>query len=127
QLISQIAKQVGPSVVSVNVSISDATQNTYDIFGQSGGQQSQAAGTGFIISSDGVIVTNRHVVPSGTTNVSVTLSDGTELKDVSVIGRTADTDSLDIAFLKINDAKGHKLQPAAVGNSASVEVGDNVV
>lgn len=111
QLISHIAKTVGPSVVSVNVSTNFA----------------QAAGTGIIISSKGLVVTNRHVVPAGTTSVSVTLSDGTELKNVSVLGRTSETDSLDVAFLQITDAKGHKLVPAIIGNSAGVQVGDNVV
>ncbi|HVV66641.1 MAG TPA: trypsin-like peptidase domain-containing protein, partial [Candidatus Saccharimonadales bacterium] len=59
--------------------------------------------------------------------VSVTLSDGTELKNVSVVGRTSDSDTLDIAFLKINDAQGHKLPPAVLGDSSKVQVGDDVV
>lgn len=132
ELISQIAKTVGPSVVSVNVDISASSSNSTDqggfgLFGFSQPEDEQAAGTGIIISSSGIIVTNRHVVPDGTTSVSVTLSDGTELKDVSVIGRTSDTDSLDIAFLKINNTQGHKLTPAVVGDSSSVQVGDDVV
>ncbi|HZL07778.1 MAG TPA: trypsin-like peptidase domain-containing protein [Candidatus Dormibacteraeota bacterium] len=129
QLISQIAKTVGPSVVSVNVNISNgsSSQNGFGLFGFAQPENEQAAGTGIIISSAGLIVTNRHVVPAGTTSVSVTLSDGTELKNVSVIGRTSDSDSLDIAFLKINDAKGHKLVPAAIGDSSTVQVGDDVV
>lgn len=128
QLISQIAKTVGPSVVSVNVNItSDSSQSGFGLFGFSQPEQEQAAGTGIIIDSSGLIVTNRHVVPAGTTNVSVTLSDGTELKDVSVVGRTSESDSLDIAFLKINNAEGHKLTPAALGDSSTVQVGDDVV
>ncbi len=131
-LISQIAKDVGPSVVSVNVSITDNSASVIDPLnelGIGGGQPSeaQAAGTGVIISSSGLIVTNRHVVPVGTTKVSVTLSDGTELKDVTVVGRTSDSDSLDVAFLKINDAKGKKLKPATIGDSTKVQVGDDVV
>ena len=129
QLISQIAKTVGPSVVSVNVDISStsSSQNGFGLFGFSQPENEQAAGTGIIISSGGLIITNRHVVPAGTTSVSVTLSDGTELKNVSVIGRTSDSDSLDVAFLKINDAKSHKLVPAELGNSSIVQVGDDVV
>lgn len=125
QLISQIAKSVGPSVVSVNVSIGEGGGS--DAFGFAPSRQAQGAGTGIIINSDGLIVTNRHVVPTGTTSVSVTLSDGTELNDVSVIGRTSDNDTLDIAFLKINDSEGHKLAPATLGNSSVVQVGDDVV
>jgi S1-C subfamily serine protease len=124
QLISQIAKTVGPSVVSIDVSI---TSNGNDIFGLPVSQQAGAAGTGIIISESGLIVTNRHVVPEGTTNVDVSLSDGTVLKDVSVIGRTPGNDSLDVAFLKINDLKGHKLTAASLGDSSKIQVGDDVV
>ncbi len=129
RLISQIAKSVGPSVVSVDVNISaDASSSDgFDPFGFSAPQQEQAAGTGVIISDSGIVMTNRHVVPTGTTSVRITLSDGTELRDVSVIGRTNDNDSLDIAFLKINDLQGHKLKPATIGDSATVQVGDDVV
>src|SRR5690606_5622300 len=76
---------------------------------------------------DGVVITNRHVVDSGTTAVSVTLSDGTQLDDVEIIGRTASSDPLDIAFLKINDTKGKKLTVAKIGDSGSMEVGDRVI
>ena len=128
QLISQIAKTVGPSVVSVNVSITgDASgQAGFGLFGFAQPEQEQAAGTGIIIGKN-IIVTNRHVVPDGTTSVSVTLSDGTELKDVSIIGRTGNSDSLDVAFLKVNDVKGHKLVPAVIGDSSTVQVGDDAV
>jgi serine protease Do len=130
QLISQIARTVGPSVVSVNVAITSSSSSATDPFGYFGfsqPQQAQAAGTGIIISSSGLVVTNRHVVPDGTTQVSVTLSDGTELKNVSIIGRTSSSDSLDVAILKINDTQGHKLTPAVIGDSSIVQVGDNVV
>jgi serine protease Do len=132
QLINDIAKTVGPSVVSVDVvgtSDSGAAGGFYDYFGggSGGGQQTESAGTGIILSSDGLIMTNRHVVPSGTTQVSVTLSDGTQLDSVEVLGRTNDNDSLDVAFLKISDTKGHKLTPATIGNSSKVQVGDAVV
>jgi serine protease Do len=130
ELISQIAKTVSPSVVSVNVNItsdSSASPGGLGLFGFSQPEQEQAAGTGIIISSSGIIMTNRHVVPVGTTSVSVTLSDGTELKDVSVIGRTSESDSLDVAFLKINNTQGHKLIPAVLGNSSQVQIGNSVV
>ena len=124
QLINAIAKTVGSSVVSVNVTTQTTNQS---FFGFAVPSQEQAAGTGIIISSDGLIVTNRHVVPAGTTSVSVTLNDGTELKNVQVVGRTNESDTLDIAFLKIKDTKGHKLTPAVLGDSSKVQVGDAVV
>jgi len=61
------------------------------------------------------------------TSVSVTLSNGTQLNNVSVVGRTSTTDSLDIAILKINNSQGQTLTPAVIGNSNDVQVGDEVV
>lgn len=124
QLISDIAKNVGPSVVSVNV-ISESVSTNF--FGFASPVQQESAGTGVIISADGVIITNRHVVPKGSSKVSVTLSDGTEIKNVEVLGRTNDGDSLDIAFLKIKDLQGKKLKAAKLGESGKMQVGDKVV
>ncbi len=121
QLINKIAKDVGPSVVSVNVT----GQSQSDIFGLGSSQQS--AGTGFILNTEGIVITNRHVVPQGTSAISVTLSDGTKLDKVELIGRTSSSDSLDVAFLKITDTKGKKLVPATLADSSKVQVGDKVV
>jgi serine protease Do len=124
ELISSIAKNVGQSVVSVNVQ----TQVTApSFFGFDQTQNQEAAGTGFIISNDGTIITNRHVVPTGTTSVTVTLSDGTEFDDVEVIGRTSGSSTQDIAFLKIKDLKGKNLTPVTLGDSSKMQVGDHVV
>lgn len=123
ELISEISKTVGPSVVSVTVT-AQTTQSGF--FGPQSSQQ-QGAGTGVIINEDGTIITNRHVVSSGITSVGVTLSDGTVFNDVEVIGRTASNDPLDIAFLKIKDLKGTKLTVAKLGDSSAMEVGDRVI
>lgn len=123
-LISSIAAKVGPSVVSVNVISEGFSQDSF--FGYESVEQ-QSAGTGFIISKDGYVVTNRHVVPKGAKSVSVTLSDGTELTDVKVVGRTNESDPLDIAFLKIGDAKGKELSVAKLGDSSQMKVGDMVI
>lgn len=123
ELISEITREVGPSVVSVNVTSESVGQG---FFGPQS-FQSEGAGTGVILSKDGIVITNRHVVPKGTTAVTITLSDGTSLDDVEVIGRTADSDPLDIAFLKINDTKGKDLTVARIGDSAAMEVGDRVI
>ena len=121
EVISHIAETVGESVVSINTT----TQSSQNFFGINSLQQ--GAGTGIILNKDGLIVTNRHVVPAGTNKVSVILSDGTELDDVTVIGRTNSNDSLDIAFIKINDTKGKHLKPATLGDSSKTKVGDPVV
>lgn len=119
ELIGQIAKTVGESVVSI-----ETTQATQSFFGPT---ESQGAGTGIILSDDGLIITNRHVVPADTTEIKVILSDGTEFDGVTVVGRTSSRDSLDIAFLKISDTKGKTLTPAKIGDSAKMQVGDPVV
>ncbi len=124
QLISQIAKTTGQSVVSIDVESQTTGQ---DFFGFQYSQRQAGAGTGFIISDLGIIATNRHVVPVGTSSVSVTLSDGTKYSGVQVIGRTASSNSLDVAFLKITDLKGKKLVPVTLGDSSKMQVGDRVV
>lgn len=124
ELIADIASQVGPSVVSIDVTSEVAVPG---FFGPPGVQSQQSAGTGFIVSASGVIVTNRHVVPAGTTEVSVTLADGTTFDNVQVIGRTSRSSSLDVAFLKIRDSGGKKLPAARLGDSSKVEVGNRVV
>lgn len=122
-VVSSIAKDVGQSVVSVNVTSQSVGGG---FFGMSG-QTEESAGTGIILTENGLILTNRHVVPSGTSSVSVTLSDGTVYEDVKVVGRTSDRDSLDVAFLQIQDTKGKKLVPAKLSDSSKVKVGDSVV
>ena len=122
-LINTISKDVSPSVVSVNVTSLESSQ---DYFGYNTEYEQESAGTGVIISKDGLVITNRHVVPAGTTKVIVVLSNDTEL-EAEVVGRTNDSDPLDIAFLKIKDSEGQDLVPAKIGDSDLVETGDRVV
>ncbi|QQS19298.1 trypsin-like peptidase domain-containing protein [Candidatus Saccharibacteria bacterium] len=127
-LVSSIAGSVGGSVVSVNVTSQSTATGYGGLFDFGYGPYTQeSAGTGVIISSDGLIMTNRHVVPTGTTDVSVTLSDGTVLDKVKVIARTSSRDTLDIAFLKVEDDEGKKLVAAKLGDSSKMKVGDAVV
>lgn len=125
ELFTQLAKEVGPSVVSINVKSRSANQSS--LFGGGQAVQRESAGTGIILNSDGTIITNRHVIPAGTTSVSITLSDGSELDNVEVIGRTNDSDTLDIAFLKVTDKEGKNLKAAKIGDSSKVQVGQPVV
>ncbi len=124
EVISDIAETVGESVVSVNVKSRGSATN---FFGYTEQFDQESAGTGFILSDDGVVLTNRHVVPEGVSEVSVTLSDGTELTDVEVLGRTASSDPLDVAFLKIKNNEGKDLIPVKLGNSIEMKVGQKVV
>ena len=78
-----------------------------------------ASGSGFIISDDGYILTNHHVI-SGANAVKVTMYDGTSY-DAIIVGYD---ESNDIAVLKI---EAHDLTPVVLGNSDTVNVGDTVV
>src|ERR1700756_2518891 len=85
--ISAVANEVGPSVVSIVTK-----EQTQSYFG--GAQTQEGAGSGIIISKDGYILTNKHVV-SGSTQLSVITSDGTVYDNARVLG----TDPLnDLAF-----------------------------
>lgn len=113
-VVSEVAKEVSPSVVSI---VTESTTRSY-----LGSAQQESAGTGIIISKDGYILTNRHVIPDNATKVQVVLSDGTQYEDVKVVGR----DSLnDLAFLKISGV--NDLTPAKLGDSGDLQVGAKVV
>lgn len=80
----------------------------------------QGAGSGVIISEDGYIITNNHVI-DGANNITVTLRDGSTSYNAALIGSD---DANDIALLKV-DATG--LSPATFGDSSKLAVGDYVV
>ncbi|HEY8723884.1 MAG TPA: trypsin-like peptidase domain-containing protein [Gaiellaceae bacterium] len=115
--VGQIAKASIPSVVEVDAT-EVASQSPFPGGGQSGGT---AQGTGFVYDTKGDIITNDHVV-SGSSSVSVKLSDGSVYK-----ATTVGTDpSTDLAVLHI-DAPSSKLVPLALADSSKVSIGDGVV
>ena len=112
--ISEIANSVSKSVVSIITN----TSTTGSFFTS---QVSQAAGTGFILSSDGYIATNKHVVANAT-KIGVILDDGSTYEDVELIG----TDPInDFAIIKIKDVKD--LTPIKIGDSKTTNIGQQVV
>ena len=114
QTTAEVIKKVSPSVVSII-----AQGSTTNAFGMQ--QSTQAEGTGIIISSDGLIITNKHVVADTQATYSVVLASGKEYKNAKVIAR----DPLnDIDFVRI-DAKD--LKPAELGDSSTVAVGQRVI
>lgn len=108
--------EVYASTVNSVVSIKSSS-TTYNVFGQK--SESLSSGTGFIITKDGYIVTNQHVV-NGASSVTVTLYDGTEYS-AAVIGGDSD---YDVAVLKIESSD---LSPVTLGKSDTVNVGDTVL
>ena len=101
------------SVVSINVTGTSGT----NFFGQA--VQTASAGSGFILTKDGYIVTNYHVVKDGET-VKVTLYNGDEYEAKYVGG----DEDYDIAVIKVEAAD---LQPVTLGDSSSLNVGDHVL
>ena len=112
--IADVVAVVKPSVVAINVEVLVPS-----LFG--GSTLEQGAGSGWIISSDGLIVTNNHVVADAQ-SITVTLSDGRSLPvDVSKVASDAISD---LAVLRVN-AQG--LPAVTVGDSSILRVGDWVV
>ncbi len=85
-----------------------------------GGERGMALGSGFIVSSDGIIVTNNHVIDNAI-DIKVTLDDGTELP-AKLLG--ADPKS-DLAVLKIT--AGKPLATIAWGDSDALKLGDQIL
>jgi putative serine protease PepD len=102
--VAAIAAAVSPSVVEVNATLDSGS----------------STGSGVIITSNGEIVTNNHVI-SGAQSIKVRTSDGS-----SYTARVVGTDSSkDLALLKLQGASG--LKTASLGDSSGIQVGDTVV
>lgn len=102
--IAAVAAAVSPSIVEIN-----ATSN-----------EGESTGSGVIITSNGEIITNNHVI-AGASSVKVRTNDG-KTYTANVVG----TDSKkDLALIKLENASG--LKTATLGDSSAVSVGDSVV
>ncbi len=119
EVIADVAQKVSPSVVSI---VTEQQSTVQSLFYGSQVRKSQAAGTGVIIDSSGYILTNKHVVPEGITNLGIVTYDGNEYQNVQVVGR----DPLnDLAIIKVSDPKD--FVAAKLGDSDSVRVGHKVI
>lgn len=102
--VAGVAQAVSPSIVEINA---DSTSG-------------QSTGSGVIITGDGEIITNNHVV-SGASSIKVRLSDG-KTYTADIVGTDPDRD---LALIKLEGAKD--LKAATLGDSSKVKVGDEVV
>lgn len=124
------AQKILPSIVGIEVTYT-ATTNSYFGFGMPSTSTATATGSGIIISEDGYIVTNNHVVDSSSSNSYYDLSDATSVKiklygddttyDAKIVGKDSQTD---LAVLKI-DKTG--LTAAEFANSDEAVVGEFVM
>jgi len=133
---SDLAEKVRPGVVNIQVvktvknagfGFPHSSRNPFgDFFGPFSdenphrGPEQQGVGSGFVISSDGYILTNNHVVDDAN-QIKIKLSDGKEV-DAKVVGRDPKTD---LALLKAEGVSG--LQSLQMGDSDSLKVGNWVV
>ncbi|MBZ0307330.1 MAG: trypsin-like peptidase domain-containing protein [Anaerolineae bacterium] len=108
--LTQIYNQVSPSVVAINVTA------------QSGRGISSGTGSGFVIDTQGHIITNNHVV-SGAEFIEVEFYSGT-LAEAEIVGLDPDSD---LALLVVNDLSAEPLIPITFGDSDALLVGDNVL
>lgn len=105
--VAGVVDKAGPAVVSIQVS--------------SGGRSGRGAGTGFVLTAGGEILTNAHVV-EGASSVQVVLAGEAQSRQVEVVGIDS---AADLALLRIPGASG--LPTAELGASSGVAVGDDVV
>ena len=112
--VADIVERVSESVVSIVTEVKTTSYFGYTSTGQ-------AAGTGVIVSDNGYVLTNKHVI-EGASKISVVLDDGTTYSDVKI----AAVDPLnDVAFLKIDGVSD--LKAAKLGDSKTITVGQQVI
>jgi len=121
-----VAHDVGPAVVNIQTESTIRRREIdpfFDPFGVFGGRDrsytSQSLGSGFVWSSEGIVVTNNHVV-EGASRITVNFNDGTQLP-AKLIG--VDPDS-DVAVLRV-DAKNLLASP--IGTSSDLQIGETVI
>jgi S1-C subfamily serine protease len=123
-VVIDVADKVSPSVVTVSIEIPQRRILEFSPFGgfrsRIEGGEPQDIGSGFIVSEDGLIITNRHVVDDNNADYKVITQDGKEY-EVEKISRDP---SNDIAILKINAIN---LKAVELGESNGLKVGQFVI
>ncbi|MCI9063537.1 MAG: trypsin-like serine protease [Clostridia bacterium] len=124
------SNKILPSIVGIKVTYNVTSQSMFGIFGEGrpSTSEAEASGSGIIISEDGYILTNNHVVDSSSestyydiseaTSVKVTLYNSDKEYDAKIVGKDSQTD---LAVLKI---EGENLTAAEFANSDEVKVGE---
>ena len=125
------SSKILPSIVGISITYDVTTSNYFSMFGFGGGNsttQATASGSGIIISEDGYIVTNNHVVSSESQSTYYEISEAKSIKiklfndetqyDATIVGKDSQTD---LAVLKIEKSG---LTAAEFADSDSVKVGE---
>ncbi len=112
-----ILAKVQPSVVTINTKGFDSTLGSFNIEPQEG------AGTGIVLTADGYILTNAHVIANAASiKVAFPGEKGRKVMSANVVGRDPDND---VAVVKIDGVKD--LKPAKLGISSRMRVGESVI
>jgi len=136
----QVIKKVSPAVVSIVISKDLPKIRKYHIqpfdeflgpygppitqYRQEGKQKVKiGGGSGFFVSSDGIIITNRHVIVSPEVDYTIVTSDEKEYK-AEILARDPVND---VAIIKIKNAKNKKFPTLELGDSDKVELGQSVI
>jgi putative serine protease PepD len=119
--LTQIYKQDAPGVVDITVKSTTSGSSGLFPFGNPGGSQQEAEGTGFEVDRKGNILTAEHVV-DGASSIQVQFQDGSTAK-ATLVGSDKSTDT---AVIHV-DVPASRLHPLTLGNSASVQPGQSVV
>lgn len=135
-VVIDVVEKVSPSVVTVGVKKTQKIIDPFSFFDQFDffnfprpkveqreEQIEQDIGTGFIVSKDGMVVTNKHVVSDIEAEYKVITNDNIEFK-VEKIYRDP---VIDLAILKVSPAPGSELRPVELGDSTSLKVGQFVI
>ena len=118
QQVIKVVDEALPSVVSILAEGEIAVPGLPFFY-----QQIETGGTGFIISSDGLILTNKHVVQYDNIDYTVILSNGDQYQ-AEVLARD---NTQDLAVLKIEPKKGESFNILSLGDSDNLKVGQTVI
>lgn len=121
RILHDLYARLAPSVVSINV-VAQANSTTNSQLPQGSDQLVEGTGTGFVIDTDGHIVTNNHVV-DGATRIEVNFYDGRIVR-AEVVGLDPDSD---LAVIQVQGVPAENLHPVTLGDSGNLYVGQEVV
>ena len=115
----EIVERVAPAVVNISTEVIVRQSDPFfgSLFGRR--RRAESLGSGFVVASNGTVVTNAHVI-EGASRIVVTLSNGEEL-EAEVLGFDRDSD---VAVLKV---AGHGLTAIELGSSADLMIGETVI
>lgn len=124
-VVIDVTERVSPSVVTVSIEVPRRRILDFSPFGgftqRFEGGDPQDIGTGFVVSDDGLIVTNKHVVSDTEASYKVITSDDKEY-EIEKISRDPTND---LAIIKLKDASG--LSPVTLGSSDNLKAGQSVI